>query len=62
MRQLLLLSLVSPLLLVGCIRVSTAPIEVKPIKMTVDINVRIERAVDDFFSDLDQKSTTINPK
>lgn len=64
MRQIAFLSLLVPLALCGsgCIRLKTDPIEVKPIHMTVDINVRIERAVDDFFGDLDKKSTTINPK
>ena len=35
------------------------PIEVKPIHITVDLNVKVERALDDFFGDLDKKSTTI---
>ena len=48
-----------PLLLVGCLNVKTAPIEVKPIHITVDINVRVEKALDDFFGDLDKKSTTL---
>lgn len=46
-----------PLLLVGCMSV-----EVKPIHITVDVNVRVEKALDDFFGDLDQKSTTIKPE
>jgi hypothetical protein len=32
---------------------------VKPIHITVDVNVKVERALDDFFGDLDKKSTTI---
>lgn len=51
-----------PLLLVGCINVKTEPIEVKPIHITVDVNVRVEKALDDFFGDLDKKSTTIATK
>ncbi len=47
------------LLLAGCIHVKTDPIEVKPIKVTVDVNVKIEKAVDDFFADLDKKSSTL---
>jgi hypothetical protein len=28
--------------------------------VTVDVNVKVDRALDDFFGDLDQKSTTLN--
>lgn len=47
-------------LLGGCVNVRTAPIEVKPIHVTVDVNVRVERALDDFFGDLDAKSKSLN--
>lgn len=47
------------LFLGGCLNVKTEPIEVKPIHITVDVNVRVERALDDFFGDLDKKSATI---
>lgn len=50
-----------PLLLGGCLNVKTEPIEVKPIHITVDVNVRVEKALDDFFGDLDKKSTTLAP-
>jgi len=50
-----------PLLLGGCLNVKTEPIEVKPIHITVDVNVRVEKALDDFFGDLDKKSATIEP-
>lgn len=43
----------------GCLNVKTEPIEVKPIHITVDVNVRVEKALDDFFGDLDRKSATI---
>lgn len=43
----------------GCLNIKTAPIEVKPIHITVDVNVKVEKALDDFFGDLDKKSTTI---
>jgi hypothetical protein len=59
-RRLFLFSLAcAPLLLGGCLNVKTAPIEVKPIHITVDVNVKVEKALDDFFGDLDKKSTTI---
>lgn len=42
------------MLLGGCLSV-----EVKPIHVTVDVNVKVDRALDDFFGDLDRKSTTL---
>lgn len=44
----------------GCLSVKTQPIEVRPIHITVDVNVKVDRALDDFFGDLDKKSSTIN--
>ena len=43
----------------GCLSVKTQPLEVKPIHITVDVNVKVDKALDDFFGDLDKKSTTI---
>jgi hypothetical protein len=43
----------------GCLNIKTEPIEVKPIHITVDVNVKVEKALDDFFGDLDKKSATI---
>lgn len=43
--------------LTGCLNVKTEPIEVKPIHITVDVNVKVDRALDDFFGELDRKST-----
>jgi hypothetical protein len=54
-----LLLIVAPLMLGGCLTVKTEPIEVKPIHITLDVNVKVDRALDDFFGDLDKKSTTI---
>lgn len=36
----------------GCLehRVKTDPIEIKPIHITVDVNVRVDKQLDDFFS------------
>lgn len=46
--------------LTGCINLNTQneikPIEVKPIHITVDINVKVDKALDDFFGDLDSAS------
>ena len=43
----------------GCATVKVEPIEVKPIHITIDVNVKVDRALDDFFGDLDKKSSTI---
>ncbi|EGB16045.1 hypothetical protein DND132_2842 [Pseudodesulfovibrio mercurii] len=34
-------------------KVEVAPVEVKPIHITIDVNVRVDKALDDFFSDID---------
>lgn len=43
-------------LLAGCIHVKMDPIQVHA---TVDVNVKIDQALDDFFGDIDRKSTTM---
>jgi hypothetical protein len=43
------------LLCAGCLNV-----KVQPIHVVVDVNVKVERALDDFFGDLDKKSATLN--
>jgi len=35
-------------------QVAIAPVEVKPIHITIDVNIRVDRALDDFFSDIDE--------
>jgi len=35
-------------------KVEVAPIEVKPIHITIDVNLRVERALDDVFKDIDE--------
>jgi hypothetical protein len=44
------------LLVASCTRheVEIKPVEIKPIHITIDVNVKVDRAVDDFFSDLDK--------
>jgi hypothetical protein len=34
-------------------RVEVAPVEVKPIHITIDVNVKVDRALDNFFGDID---------
>ena len=41
-------------------RVEVAPVEIKPIHITIDVNVKIDKALDDFFGDIDQKAKTID--
>ena len=43
------------LILAGCTqhKVEIAPVEVKPIHITIDINVKVDKALDDFFGDVD---------
>ena len=34
--------------------VAIAPVEVKPIHITIDVNVRIDKELDNFFGDIDE--------
>ncbi|MBN1863398.1 MAG: hypothetical protein JW808_00705 [Victivallales bacterium] len=34
-------------------------LEVKPMHITIDVNVRVDKALDDFFGDLDDKDNTM---
>ena len=45
----------------GCTKhnVEVAPIEVKPIHITIDVNVKVDRALDDFFGDIDESATKL---
>jgi len=58
-RRLALLGALVLLLLSGCTRhaVQVAPIEIKPIHITIDVNIKVDRALDDFFGDLDKAAT-----
>lgn len=53
LRVLLLLPILT---FVACTRheVEVKPVEIKPIHITIDVNVRVERALEDFFGDLDE--------
>jgi hypothetical protein len=41
----------------GCTRheVEVKPVEIKPIHITIDVNVKVDRALDDFFGDIDEQ-------
>ncbi|MDA3916175.1 MAG: YnbE family lipoprotein [Deltaproteobacteria bacterium] len=34
-------------------QVEVKPVEIKPIHITIDVNIRVEKALDDFFEDLE---------
>ncbi len=52
------------LLMAGCTQhkvetksqVEVAPVEIKPIHITIDVNIKVDRALDDFFSDIDESA------
>jgi hypothetical protein len=44
-------------LFAGCIYVKLAPVEAH---VTVDVNVKVDKALNDFFGDLDQKSASLS--
>lgn len=46
----------------GCIRVKSDPIRVEPIHVTVDVNIRVQKELDNFFGDLDSADPTIKSK
>jgi hypothetical protein len=58
-RCLLALSPLAAFALGGCLSVKTEPIEVKPIHVTVDVNVRVEREVENLVSDIYGNSATV---
>jgi len=33
--------------------IDVKPVEIKPIHITIDINIKVDKALDDFFGDLD---------
>jgi hypothetical protein len=54
MRPSVLILAVCSGLLSGCVHVKLDPVHV-----VVDVNVKVDKALDDFFGDLDKKSATI---
>ena len=62
-RMLFLLAAITFLTAYGCStqhKVEMAPVEVKPIHITIDVNVKVDKALDDFFSDVDDAEDTID--
>jgi hypothetical protein len=52
---LILLGVLIVLSATGCTqhKVEVAPVEIKPIHITIDVNVKVDRALDNFFGDID---------
>jgi len=46
----------------GCTqhKVEVAPVEVKPIHITIDVNVKVDKALDNFFDDIDSQEEQID--
>jgi len=42
--------------------VQMAPVEVKPIHITIDVNVRVQKDLEDFFGDIDNADQKLNQK
>ncbi|WP_304511418.1 YnbE family lipoprotein [Desulfobacula sp.] len=40
-------------------QVEVKPVEIKPIHITIDVNIRVEKALDDFFDDLEDAEDKI---
>ena len=62
-----ILSVLLLLMVLGCTKhevetrsqVEVAPVEIKPIHITIDVNIKVDRALDDFFSDIDESAKEI---
>ena len=63
-RSLFLLAGITFLAANGCTqhKIEVAPVEVKPIHITIDVNVKVDKALDDFFSDVDDANENVEPK
>ncbi len=43
-------------------QVEVAPVEVKPIHITIDVNVKIDREIDDYFGDIFEQEEQLREK
>jgi uncharacterized lipoprotein YehR (DUF1307 family) len=60
-----LLALAAVILISGCStkhEVKVAPVEVKPIHITIDVNIKVDRALNNFFGDLDAEEAKAGSK
>ncbi len=61
-RIILLFSIIICFFITGCStnhKIQVAPVEIKPIHITIDVNVKVDRALDNFFGDLDNAADKI---
>ena len=61
MKKLIASVFIATFILIGCThkvetksQVELAPVEIKPIHITIDINIKVDKELDNFFEDLDQ--------
>ncbi len=60
--------ILAALMLAGCGTINTnsninlKPIEIKPIHITIDINLKVDKALDNFFGDLDKTQPNKKPR
>jgi Skp family chaperone for outer membrane proteins len=61
---LILLGALFVLTAAGCTqhKVEVAPVEIKPIHITIDVNVKVDRALDSFFGDIDAAQDKIESR
>ena len=56
---LIALSLLSLTGFSSCVHVKVDPVEIKPIEVNVNVRVKVEKELDNFFGDLDAKEKRI---
>lgn len=42
--------------------IAVEPVEIKPIHITIDINIKVDKALDDFFGDIDAAADKMDTK
>ncbi len=49
---------------ISCTRheIDIKPVEIKPIHITIDVNVKVDRALNDYFGDIDKAAKTDQTK
>lgn len=43
-------------------QIAVEPVEIKPIHITIDINIKVDRALDDFFGDIDKAADKLETR
>lgn len=65
-RKFCIIPLVLVLMLLGGCRTSheveVKPVEIKPIHITIDVNVKVQRALDDYFGEIDAQEEKLMKK